>query len=107
MAEDSGVTAEDIKSKLMSNLDASHLEIEDISGPYHPSPCLLQYTRLTDMRRRLRPNVQCHDSLTSVRKENDIGETSIGQWRAQGGDRENTCLDAEVLHTGGMGEEEG
>lgn len=40
MAENSGVTAADIQEKLKSSLDATHVEIEDMSGtcfrPLHP-----------------------------------------------------------------------
>jgi hypothetical protein len=37
MAEDSGVTAPDLEAKLKSSLDATHVEIEDMSGTYSPA----------------------------------------------------------------------
>jgi hypothetical protein len=40
MAENSGITSDDLRSKLNSHLEALHVEIEDASGPSTAPPAL-------------------------------------------------------------------
>jgi hypothetical protein len=58
------------------------------------------------MRRWVRTDVRGHYCLTSVREEDDTGQTSTSQRSPQGGDCRNTCMDPEMPYARRMGKEE-
>lgn len=92
-----GVTSESLKEKLVKELEATHVEIEDMSGVIVFSisifgcSCSFEY-------RRLRPDVRSHHRLSKVREEDDSGKASSRERRTEAGDRCDTCMDAEMLH---------
>jgi hypothetical protein len=75
MVEESGVTEASLKAKLVDLLQATHVEIEDMSGTTTPLPLLRRH--LTSFR-RLWPSILCCYSLSSIRKEDVACEKSIG-----------------------------
>lgn len=57
--------------------------------------------------RWLWPSIQRHDRFLTVREQDHVGATSTRQLGVENGDCCNSCLDAEMHHTGGMAEEAG
>lgn len=117
-ADASGVTPESITATLKSKLDASHVEIEDMSGknlpfssPPHPPSQHIHSTLLSPFLthdfRRLRTSLQRDHRVGAIRVQDPAGAAPARQLGAQGRDRGHSRLDAEMLHAGAVGEGEG
>jgi len=108
MAEDSGVTEAGLKAKITDLLQATHVEIEDMSGivaPLCPS-IVLDFTELfTDhMHRWLWSSIFCHHSITTIREEDDPCKTPTGQYYIEKWSCCYSCLDPKMLYTWTVGE---
>lgn len=104
--ETSGVMPDAIKEKLVEQLGATHVHIEDLSGILFMT--LLRICSFTNVHcRRLWTNVRSCHSLSSIREENDPRPAPSRQRRPQARDCCHTCVDTEVLYTRGVGEEAG
>ena len=57
--------------------------------------------------RRLRASISGDDSFAAVHQEEYAGAASTRERGAEAGDCGHPCLDADVLHAGGMGEKTG
>ena len=66
MVESSGVTEADLKAKIIEKLEATHVEIEDMSGLFHPAMHAFMLSGTHRSHRRLRPGILSNDSITSV-----------------------------------------
>jgi hypothetical protein len=128
MAEESGVTEEGLKATLIEKLQATHVEIQDISGsscappfyfplshclpcaPYPspiscpPFPFHVKGLTLCPLSRRLRPSLQRPSRISPIPEENHPRPTSTCQHHSKNRDRGYSCVDAEVLYAGGVGE---
>lgn len=103
----SGITPDSLKTTLQQKLEATHVDIEDLSGilvknMLHLTPGweLIDY-------RWLRSDVRSNHCLTPIRQEDDSSPTPSRQCHSQTGDRYYSRLDTEMLHPGRVGEEEG
>jgi hypothetical protein len=77
MAEASGVTEASLKTKITELLQATHVEIEDMSGPPHyPSSHPLAHIYI--VLRWLWTSLFRSDSLAPIREEDYTGKTSLG-----------------------------
>ena len=107
VANSSGITPTSLKTTLMQKFDAQFVDVEDISGRQDPfSPVALQRTEYA-YHRRLRTVLPSHDSIPPLCQKDQSCTTPPCQLSAEGRDCGNPCLDAQVLHAGGMGKEEG
>lgn len=128
MAEESGVTEEGLKATLVEKLQATHVEIEDMSGsscatPFfsprsHCLPCAplpfpnfllsfpisLQKSNTLPLCRRMRPSLQRPNCVPPLSKENYPRAASTRQHHSKNRDRGYSCVDAEVLYAGRVGE---
>lgn len=113
IANSSGITPRTLSATLREKLEASHVDINDISGTYTPSPIKKPQSRvgtgvltfsMCDCR-GLRPSLRSNDRLSPIREEEYPRSPSSGQFGTQGGDRGHPCLDAEVHDARGVGEE--
>ena len=67
-----GITPETLKSKLADKLDATHVEIEDVSGTQNSSTTGSAAALIAiSGSRGLRPDVRSYDRVCPVREEND------------------------------------
>jgi hypothetical protein len=81
-----------------------------VSLDFERSATIAERSRHTDQVfyfRRLRPDVRSDHRFRTVREEDDARAAQAGQRSAEGRGRCDSRLDAQVLHAGGMGEEEG
>jgi len=113
MAEESGVTEAGLRTKLADELQATHVEIEDMSGtflPHHPSsrpPSPFPSTSTENhslIIRWLRPSIFSNHRLPAVREKDLPRPPQAGEYCAQSRDRSDSRLDSEMLHTGAVGE---
>ena len=54
----------------------------------------------------MRTSIFCDHRIITFREEDYFGTTSIGEYRAKGRSCCHSCMDAEVLYAGAMGEAE-
>lgn len=70
MAEESGVSEAGLKAKITEQLQATHVEIEDMSGIFYPTMPLhvpASIGSLTDeIHRWLRSSIFCSHSITAI-----------------------------------------
>ena len=100
-----GITPETLTATLKQKLDALHVDIQDLSGTGVLTRCLHLVTN--SIPRRVWSDVRGDHSVTTIREEDDTRATSISERYAQRRDSDHSCLESEVLHTGGVGKEEG
>lgn len=127
MAEQSGVTEASLKTKLIEQLQATHVDIEDISGtsiltcptlPFIYRVVLNLFLRLhllarlhlsesdlaNHVGRRVWSSILCRHSVASVRKENNTGEASACKYAIENRGCRYPCVDSKVFHAWAMGE---
>ena len=113
MAEESGVTEAGLRTKLADVLQATHVEIEDMSGtflPHHPSsrpPSPFPSTSTENhslIIRWLRPSIFSNHRLPAVREKDLPRPSQASKYCAQNRDCGDPCVDPEVLHARAMGE---
>jgi hypothetical protein len=105
----SNITEASLTATLKEKLEATHVEIEDMSGtsqsplPSFPSNPLSKLTFI----RRLRPSLLRPHRLAPIHEENHPRPAPPRQQRAEGRDRGHPRLDTEVLYARGVDEAEG
>ena len=116
VANTSGITPDSLKATLKEKLQASHVDINDMSGeapafsPFSPplparlSPssicCLSTFTFGSHLKispRWLRTSFRSNDSITAIFRQDILSETSAREFGVEGGDCGNSCLDATVF----------
>lgn len=105
-ANTSGITPASLSATLKEKLEASHVDINDMSGRVFNSTCS-DVGKLTLWHRRMRPSLRGHDRVTAVLKEDYARAASLGEFGAQGRDSGHTCLDTQVSDSGRVGEAPG
>jgi hypothetical protein len=110
MAEESGVTGEGLKATLIEKLQATHVEIEDMSGsslrppnslatsfsPFYPFlfySCYSQVLCKLIPARRMWSSLQRFDCIAAIRKKDHSGTASASQQHSEGRDCSYSCVD--------------
>lgn len=127
MAEQPGITEEALKVKITESLQATHVEIEDMSGlssssfqniplqPRYPTASFLFYgsswTSVASANsiicRRLWTGILSHNCVPSLREKDNTCQTSTREHGTQDGGCGYTCVDAKMLYARTMGESKG
>ena len=87
----SGISADSLQASLTTRLEATHVEVEDMSGKAHlvfhrglvrnnEVPML---TFCVLLKRWMWSSIPGHHRIAAVRQEDSTGETSTGQFRPQ------------------------
>jgi hypothetical protein len=103
MAAESSVTEDGLKTKIKNLLQATYVDIEDMSGIFTVCPTTPRQHSLTCINRRLWPGILSCDSIAPVREENLTGAQSTSQFGAEDRNRCNSRLEPQMLYTGTMG----
>lgn len=101
-ASETGVTADSIRGKLIDQLQAQYVEIEDLSGEFSIQCSsildMYLYRNWTNGTRWLRSSVHGDYRLATICRKEYAGSTSVGQCRPQIRDCGYSCLDAQMLY---------
>ena len=112
-ASETGVSADSLRAKLIEQLQAQYVEIEDLSGTcfnlIYPSGCCCCCCcccccpdRADNLSRRMRSGIHGDYRLAAVREQEYAGQASVGECGAQVGDCGDSCVDAKVFYAGAV-----
>jgi hypothetical protein len=97
MAEASGVTEAGLKATLVEKLQATYVEIEDMSGTSPPILHISQFPT-NHPQRRMRRRILRHNRLPHFPKKDNPRTAPPRQLRSQTGNCKHPCLDSEMLY---------